>query len=132
MVPTRMAVSKWVSKYSHAWRSKDAKAAASLFAQNVEYHPHPFRPAQLGLDKVREYTVGAFDIDEVYDVRFGKPIVEGSRAAVEYWGSMKENGKDVTIAGSVMLRFAKNGLCNSLRDYWTLQEGRLSQPKWNR
>ncbi len=86
MVSTKMAISRWVGKYTHAWRSKDAKAAASLFAENVEYYSHPFRPAQLGRDKVREYTVGAFDIDEVYDVRFGKPIVEGSRATVEYWG----------------------------------------------
>ncbi len=131
MVSTRVAVSKWVSRYSRAWRSKDAREAASLFAEDAEYYSHPFRPAEVGRDKVRQYTIGAFDIDEVYNVRFGKPIVEGSRAAVEYWGSMKENGKDVTIAGCVMLRFARNGLCNGLRDYWTLQEGRLPPPKWS-
>ncbi len=44
---------------------------------------------------------------------------------------MKENGKDVTIAGCVMLRFARSGLCNSFRDYWTLQGGRLPPPKWS-
>ncbi len=99
MVSTRVAVSKWISRYDHAWRNKDPKAAASLFTEDVAYHSHPFRPALTGRDKVLEYTAGAFDLDEVYEVRFGKPVLEGSRAAVEYWGVMKEDGKDVTIAG---------------------------------
>lgn len=129
MVSTRASVSKWVSRYSQAWRNKDAKAAASLFTEQVEYHSQPFRPAVIGRDKVKEYTMGAFDLDTVYEVSFGKPVIEGSRAAVEYWGAMKESGKDVTIAGCVMLRFSGNGLCRELHDYWILKEGKHPIPK---
>ena len=66
---------------------------------------------------------------EVYEVRFGKPIVEGSRAAVEYWATMKEKVEDVTLAGCVLLRFSKSGLCKELHDYWVLQTGRLMPPQ---
>ncbi len=129
MVTGKLAAGRWVSKYILAWQKRDAKAVASLFTQDALYRSHPFRPAVNGRAGVLEYTLGAFDLDEVYEVRFGKPVVEGARVAVEYWGVMREDGKDVTIAGCVMLRFAKNGLCSELRDYWTLKEGRIPAPK---
>ena len=68
------------------------------------------------------------DVGQVYEVRFGKPVVEGSRAAVEYWTTMKEKVEDVTLAGCIMLHFAKNGLCKELRDYWVLQTGKQQAP----
>ncbi len=129
MVAGKTAVSRWISKYTEAWLKRDAKLVASLFAENAVYQSHPFRPEAEGRGGVLEYTVGAFDLDEVYEVRFGRPVVEGGRAGVEYWGVMREDGKDVTIAGCVMLRFGKKGLCEELRDYWVLKEGRISPPK---
>ncbi len=56
-----------------------------MFAEDAVYRSHPFRPEVKGRGGVLEYTVGAFDLDEVYEVRFGKPVVERVRAAVEYW-----------------------------------------------
>ncbi len=129
MVTGKLAAGRWVSKYTLAWQKRDAKAAASLFTEDALYRSHPFRPAVNGRGRVLEYTLGAFDLDEVYEVRFGRPVVEGVRVAVEYWGVMREDGKDVTIAGCVMLRFARNGLCNELRDYWILKEERIPAPK---
>ena len=82
----KSAVSRWITGYARAWKRRDARAAASLFAENTVYTSHPFRQAQKGRGAVFEYTVGAFDLDEVYKVRFGRPIVKGARAAVEYWG----------------------------------------------
>jgi len=41
---------------------------------------------------------------------------------------MKEKVEDVTLAGCVMLHFAKNGLCRELRDYWVLQTGKVQVP----
>jgi SnoaL-like domain len=128
----RQIVSKWIRNYTKAWLKKDAKAIAALFAEDATYHSHPFRPANLGRKSILDYTLGALDVGQVYEVRFGKPIVEGSRAAVEYWTTMKEKVEDVTLAGSVMLRFTKSGLCKELHDYWVLQSGRLSAPNQGR
>lgn len=128
MVSTRLVVNKWIRNYSKAWLKKDAKTIASLFSEDASYHSHPFRPVNKGKKSVFDYTTGALDVGEVYEVRFGKPIIEGLRASVEYWTTMKEKTEDVTLAGCVMLRFSKNGQCKELHDYWVLQTGRVSPP----
>ncbi len=128
MTSTRLVANRWIRNYSKAWRGKDARTIASLFTEDATYNSHPFRPVNQGRKSILEYTLGALDVEQVYEVRFGKPIVEGSRAAVEYWTTMREKVEDVTLAGYVMLRFAKNGLCKELRDYWVLQTGRLQAP----
>ena len=128
MASARLIVNRWIRNYTKAWLKKDAKAIASLFTEDATYHSHPFRPMTHGRKSILDYTLGALDVGQVYEVRFGKPVVEGSRAAVEYWTTMKEKVEDVTLAGCVMLRFAKSGLCKELHDYWVLQTGRLSAP----
>jgi len=128
MASSRVAVNRWIRIYSKAWLKKDAKAIASLFTEDASYHSHPFRPVNQSRKSILDYTLGALDIGQVYEVRFGKPVVEGSRAAVEYWTTMKEKLEDVTLAGCIMLRFAKNGLCKELHDYWVLQTGRQQAP----
>ncbi|HZY47512.1 MAG TPA: nuclear transport factor 2 family protein [Candidatus Bathyarchaeia archaeon] len=133
MPVTRLVVNKWIRNYSKAWLKKDAKAIASLFAEDAAYYSHPFRPVHQGSKSILDYTLGALDVGEVYDVRFGKPVVEATRAAVEYWATMKEKMNDVTLAGCVILHFAKNGLCKELHDYWILQTGRVqAPPNWGR
>src|SRR2546422_976684 len=131
MVNTRLAVSRWVRNYTKAWLKKDAKAITSLFTEDATYHSHPFRPVTQGRKSILHYTLGALDVEQIYEVRFGKPVVEGSRAAVEYWTTMKEKVEDVTLAGCIMLRFAKDGLCKELHDYWVLQPGKVpAPPNW--
>ena len=133
MVNPRLIVNRWIRSYTKAWLKKDAKAIAALFTEDATYHSHPFRPVTQGRKSILDYTLGALDVGHVYEVRFGKPVVEGSRAAVEYWTTMKEKVEDVTLAGCVMLRFAKSGLCKELHDYWVLQTGRQQVPlNWGR
>lgn len=128
MASSRLVVSRWTRSYSKAWLKKDAKAIVSLFTEDATYHSHPFRPLNQGRKSILDYTLGALDVGEVYEVRFGKPVVEGSRAAVEYWTTMKEKEEDVTLVGCVVLRFVKSGLCRELHDYWVLQTGKLAPP----
>ena len=128
MASTRLIVNRWIRNYTKAWLKKDAKAIASLFTEDATYHSHPFRPVTHGKKSILDYTLGALDVGQVYEVRFGKPVVESSRGDVEYWTTMKEKVEDVTLAGCVMLHFAKNGLCRELRDYWVLQTGKVQVP----
>ena len=128
MPSTRLTVNRWIRNYTKAWLKKDAKAIAALFTEDAVYSSNPFRPVTHGRKSILDYTLGALDVGQVYEVRFGKPVVEGSQAAVEYWTTMKEKVEDVTLAGSVMLHFAKNGLCKELHDYWVLQTGKIQAP----
>ena len=58
----------------------------------------------------------------------GTPVVQGDRAAVEWWVTMLNGGAEVTLAGEFLLRFDENGLCRELREYWHFSEGRLTPP----
>jgi hypothetical protein len=129
LASTRLVVNRWIRNYSKAWLKKDAKGIASLFTEDAAYHSHPFRPVNQGKKSILDYTLGALDVGQVHEVRFGRPVVEGSRAAVEYWTTMKEELNDVTLAGCIMLHFGKNGLCRELHDYWVLQTGRQQPPQ---
>jgi hypothetical protein len=68
---------------------------------------------------------GPFSSEEDVDFWFGEPITGGDRAAVEYWAVILEQGGHIsTLAGTVVLCFADDGLVVEHRDYWTLEEGR--------
>jgi hypothetical protein len=61
-------------------------------------------------------------------LRYGIPVVDGSRAAVEWWVTMRNGGADVTLAGEFLLVFDEHGLCSELREYWHFSEGQ-QQPQ---
>ena len=120
---------RWADAYAAAWRAGDGDAAAALFTEDCLMRSHPFRP----LEDARRYTREAFAIEEDREVWFGVPVVDGDRASMEYWCSMVEDGKEVTLAGHCLIRLAPDGRCEELRDYWAMKPGRVSPPEpWGR
>ena len=45
-------------------------------------------------------------------------VVEGGRAAVEWWASWTENGHPLTLAGATMVAFDDDGLVARITDFW--------------
>ena len=84
---------------------------------------HPFR----GPQTPRSYVEWAFGEEERAEPWFGEPIVDGDRAAVEWRAYVRENGSDVTLAGTSLLRFRGDGLCVEQRDAWAVREGRVER-----
>ncbi|HZD23509.1 MAG TPA: hypothetical protein VE569_08930 [Acidimicrobiia bacterium] len=58
----------------------------------------------------------------------GKPFVEGDRAVVEFWTTMRLEGKPLTLCGALLLNFDNAGLCMSLREYYSFADGYLDPP----
>jgi hypothetical protein len=59
--------------------------------------------------------------------------VEGRRAAVEWWAELIENGVELTLAGTSVLRFDADGLVVEQRDTWNQAEGGHAPPDgWGR
>src|SRR5438034_8883125 len=84
---SREDVEHWIARYLEAWRSGDGAAAAALFTEDCAFRSHPFRePEDAG-----EYTRREFADEEYVEPHFGEPVVEGDRAAVEYWAAMNED-----------------------------------------
>lgn len=119
-----MNLREWVEAYARAWREQDADAVVSLFTDDAEYRSSPFREPSVGSEAIRTYWTRATSTQEDADVRMGTPIVAGNRVVVEWWATMRDEGEEITLPGCLLLRFAPDGRCEALREYWHVEPGR--------
>lgn len=126
-----MNVHEWVDEYACAWREKDADAVVALFTEDAEYRSSPFREPSVGSAAIRAYWERATATQEETDVRMGAPVVAGDRVVVEWWTTMRDEGEPITLPGCLLLRFAPDGRCEALREYWHVEPGRHApHPGW--
>jgi ketosteroid isomerase-like protein len=119
-----VTVEAWLEAYARAWRERDPDAAVALFTEDAVYRSHAFREPHRGSEEIRRYWAGATRDQVDVGVELGEPIVEGERVAVEWWTTMREGGEDVTLPGCLVLRFADDGRCEELREYWFFEPGK--------
>jgi ketosteroid isomerase-like protein len=119
---------EWLEGYARAWEEGDAEAAASLFTEDAVYRSHPFREAHVGTEGIRAYWTRATSTQEDVSVRYGDPVAAGDKLAVEWWATFRDDGEEVTLPGILLLRFAPDGRCEELREYWHLEDGRTDPP----
>jgi hypothetical protein len=91
------------------------------------FYSHPFRDRQ----GPAEYTAWAFADQGAAECRFGEPVVDGARAAVDWWAVVTaKDGSLQSLAGTSLLRFDANGLVVEQRDAWAEREGHHDVPVW--
>jgi SnoaL-like domain len=120
-VETEAAAQAWVEGWTKGWESSDADVIAALYAENAVFRSHPFRDPETS---TRDYALRAFSDEELVECRFGEPIVQGDRAAIEYWAVLSVEGDEETLAGIAMIRFGEDGRVVEQRDYWSMEPGR--------
>ncbi len=104
-------------------------AISALYADDAVFYSHPFRERQAP----KEYVKWAFGGQAVAECRFGEPVAEGSRAAVDWWAAITAaDGSVETIAGTSLLRFGDDGLVIEQRDAWAAVPERRDLPDWAR
>ena len=123
-----MKAQEWITAYGRAWVGRDPEAAAALFTEDAVYRSSPFREPHLGSQGIRDYWTRATSTQEGLDLRFGEPVVEGRKAVVEWWAIMRDQGAWITLPGCLLLRFAEDGRCEELREYWHVEDGRHEPP----
>lgn len=65
------------------------------------------------------------------ECRFGTPVVQGNRAAVDWWAVVtSRDGSVETLAGTSVLRFGPSDLVVEQRDAWASEPGRHELPAW--
>lgn len=129
-------IDSWIEGYGRAWREKDDRAVGALFTERALYASHPLEPPHRGREEIRAYWRLATATQQDLVLRFGEPVFSGRRAAVEWWATMrdgewaaKEAGDDrITHPGCLVLRFAADGLCEELREYWNVGFGPPVRP----
>jgi hypothetical protein len=55
-------------------------------------------------------------------------VVGDGCAAVEYWAVILSGGREQTLGGVSVLRFAPDGRVVEQRDYWAMEDGRRDPP----
>ena len=71
--------------------------------------------------------VQALGEEEDPKVWMSDPIVDGDRASISWWASLREDGADTTLAGTSVMRFDANGLVVEQWDTWN-QVGERREP----
>jgi ketosteroid isomerase-like protein len=127
------AAHRWAQVWQRAWEAKDTDAIVALYHDDVVFSTQPFRTPYLGRSGVREYMTRAFREEDRAQVWLGEPVVDGDRAAIEWWAAVTENGLEITLVGTSVLRFAPDGLVLEQRDTWNQADGRRQPPDgWGR
>jgi hypothetical protein len=123
------AARRWAEVWERAWPAADVDAIDALYAEGATFYSHPFRDRQAP----RDYVTWAFSDQAEAECRFGKPVVSGDRAAVEWWAVMTtDDGSVESIAGTSLLRFDDDGLVSEQRDVWAIEPGRRDLADWAR
>jgi hypothetical protein len=127
------AARRWADVWKRAWEARDTEAIVELYHPDVVFSTQPFRTPHLRRAGVREYVSQAFAEEQEPRVWIGQPVVEGQRAAIEWWAAVTENGEEVTLAGTSVLRFDAHGLVVEQRDAWNRADRRREPPEgWGR
>jgi hypothetical protein len=128
-----MNAEEWIAAYGRAWVDGDPGAAVALFTEDAVYRSSPFREPHVGSAGIRDYWTRATSTQEELDLRFGEPVVEGRKVVVEWWAIMRDEDAWITLPGALLLRFAEDGRCEELREYWHVEDGKHEpQPGWGR
>ena len=120
---TEQAARQWVDGWMRGWQALDPGPILELYADDCLFLSHPFRAHE----SPRAYVERALGEEEWAEPWFGEPLVDGDRAAVEWWAFVREDSRDVTLAGTSLLRFRADGRCVEQRDAWAVSDGRVER-----
>jgi hypothetical protein len=123
----RSAAERWVAAWTASWPTGHAEPLEAVYADEAVFYSHPFRERE----HWRKYADWAFADQADASCRFGTPVVDGDRAAVDWWGVITtRDGTVETVAGTSLLRFGPDGRVVEQRDAWASTPGRVELPHW--
>ena len=124
----RSAARRWTDTWRRSWVAGDPGPISARYAPAGTYSTEPFRKPYVGPAGALEYLVPVLAGESNVEAWFGEPIVDGDRAAVQWWAALVEEGEEVTYAGVSILRFDADGLVLDEWDAWNRSDGRQEPP----
>lgn len=124
MSDDRGALKSWLDAYGKAWESRDAQAAAALYAENGTYRVTPFVEPMRGRKAIFEYWSNVARTEE--NVKFGYEILVASRELnIARWSAsfvIAPQGLKTKLDGIFVISLDEQGRCTSLREWWHKQQ----------
>ena len=122
---TREAARLWTSAWKNGWESLDPEPIMARYAPTAVHFTEPYREPSRNAGEIRAYVERVLGEEEDPRVWMGEPIVDGDRAAIPWWASLREEGTDATLAGTSVLRFDADGFVIEQWDTWNQLAERL-------
>jgi hypothetical protein len=114
------AFNSWLQAYGKAWESRNAEAAAALFAEDGTYQVTPFLEPMRGRKAIFEYWLGVARTEE--NVQFACEILAASRELnIARWSAslvIVPQGLQTRLDGIFLISLDAEGRCKSLREWW--------------
>jgi ketosteroid isomerase-like protein len=107
----------WLTEYAAAWERGDAEGVARLFTEDATSANNPHAPPHRGQLAIAAYWAREMAGQRDVKASFGVPLIAGDRVAVE-WSATLRDPDPAAYAGCLVLRFAPDGRCAELREYW--------------
>ena len=113
--------------WKEGWEALDPEPIMARYAPSATHFTEPFREPGRDAAEVRAYVERVLAEEEDPRVWIGEPIVDGDRAAIPWWASLREEGADATLAGTSVIHFDADGLVVEQWDSWN-QLGERREP----
>ena len=115
---TREAARLWARAWKDGWQTLDPEPIMARYAPNATHFTEPFREPSRDAGEIRAYVERVLREEEDPRVWMSEPIVDGDRASISWWASLREEGADTTLAGTSVIRFDADGLVVEQWDSW--------------
>ncbi len=114
----------WLDAYGRAWETRDAEAAADLFAEDATYRVSPFEEPMRARSAILEYWSNVARSQE--QIRFGSEILavnEGIGVA-RWWASFVRipSKARVELDGIFVVALDEDGRAKAFREWWHRRE----------
>ncbi len=114
----------WFDAYKRAWETRDAEAAAALFAETAVYQEKPFGKPMRGRATIRAYWEHIPRTQD--DIRFHYKVIglASDGGTVHWWASFVRlpSGKRLHLDGVAAVTLGGDGKCRLFREWWHKRE----------
>lgn len=116
----RESFTRWLDAYGRAWMSRDAQAAAALYADNATYQVTPFDEPLRGCAAIHEYWVGVAKTQENIQFDFEVLAISAEQGIARWRASLIRvpPGLNTRLDGIFVIVLDTDGRCRSLREWW--------------
>jgi hypothetical protein len=118
------AFRSWLDAYGKAWESRNAEAAAALYAEDGTYQVTPFLEPMRGRKAIFEYWSEVARTEE--NVRFGYEMLVANSGLniARWWASfvIVPQGLQTKLDGIFLISLDEEGRCKSLREWWRKEQ----------
>lgn len=121
---TRRQFALWMTAYGRASAENDPQASANLFASDARYYENPFDEPITGRAAIYAYWNDGAQKFQDKESAFEILAVKKNRG-IARWQSkftVVETGKRLALDCLCVVEFNADGLCETFREWWHMQE----------